>query len=284
MPATQNMTQVDHEKYQVRQAHWHPEDVHHLMPSGPDVGFLLNRWDERARDSIALAPAGAVLDVGCGNGRDLVDLARRGWRGCGVEPSSRQLLEARELIREAGGEVALVRAVAERLPFKAGVFDAVLCKSAIDHVTDRDAALRDFARVLRPDGRAVVSAVNFGGLTARLSRASYKVARRVGLMKQDSRRFWDPHVPDEHTFEGTYANLVGLGARWMSLSEAYGVSLFFGLPRWGWLLAKLPERWANRVLRTVDGVADGHPALADVVVCVLKRRDGTPEPSTPAAS
>lgn len=284
MAATRNKAEPEPEQYQVRQAHWHPEDVHHLMPSGPDVGFLLNRWDERARESVAVAPAGAVLDVGCGDGRDLADLARRGWRGCGVEPSSRQLIEARKLIREAGGDVALVRAVAEHLPFKAGAFDAVLCKSAIDHVTDRDAALGNFARVLRPGGRAVVSAVNFGGLTARLSRASYRVARRTGLMRRDSRRFWDPHVPDEHTFEGTYANLVDLGAQWMSLSEAYGVSLFFGLPRWGWLLTKLPERWANRLLRTVDGIAHGHPALADVVVCVLQRRDGTPETSMPAVS
>ena len=149
--------------------------------------------------------------------------------------------------------------------------------SAIDHVTDRDAALSDFSRVLGPRGRAIISASNFHGLTARLSRKLYAIARRVGVMQTSIKRCWDPPIP-EHTFEGTYDNLVALGSKSMSRAEVYGVSLFFGLPRLGWLLAKLPKSWANRLLRLVDRIAHGRPAMAEVVVCVLQQveRDRSP--------
>lgn len=262
---------MDAHEYQVGQTHWHTDEVAHLMPSGPDAGFLLRRWDEQTSDSVAAAPAGAMLDVGCGNGRMLTLLTKRGWRVCGVDPSSRQLQEASERLQKAGIKVDLVRAVAEYLPFKDAAFDVLHSKSAIDHITDREAAMTEFPRVLGPSGRAVISAVSFGGVSARLSRLLYAIARRTGVSDR-RRRPWDTHVPVEHTFEGTYDNIVELCTSSMDLVEVYGVSLFFALPRWGWLLAKLPKRLVNRILNTFDRIAYARPKLADVVVCVVTPR------------
>lgn len=262
---------MDPLEYQIGQTHWHTDEVVDLMPRGPDVGFLLRRWEERTSDSIDASSPGAMLDVGCGNGQALVDLAQRGWRVCGVDPSSRQLQEASSLFQRAEVDVALVRAVAEHLPFKDEAVNAVLSKSAIDHVTDRDAAMKEFSRVLDPTGRAVISAVSFGGVTARLSRLLYKIFRGSGVIDK-KRRPWDTHVPAEHTFEGTHDNIVELCTNSMDLVEVYGVSIFFGLPRWGWLLSKLPERWAKWILNTVDRIAYARPKLADVVVCVVAPR------------
>ena len=106
-------------RYIIRQAGWHPEDVHHLMPAGPPTAFLLNRWDQRVRNSVTeTAARGLVLDVGCGNARDIAELGNAGWRRCGVEPSSKQIQDALNVLRAYGSDGWLVRAVAEHLPFR----------------------------------------------------------------------------------------------------------------------------------------------------------------------
>ena len=74
----------------------------------------------------ALAP-GRALDVGCGDGRDSVYLARLGWRVTGVDFVPRALEAARRRARDAGVEVQWLEADVTRLD-EAGVepgFDLV---------------------------------------------------------------------------------------------------------------------------------------------------------------
>jgi ubiquinone/menaquinone biosynthesis C-methylase UbiE len=94
-----------------------------------------------------------VLDVGCGTGRLAVALAERGARVWGVDPSGEMLAEARV---NSGGKVALKRASAEALPFKAGWFDRVAFRLVI-HLVDRPRAFAESARVLGPRGRIVLA-------------------------------------------------------------------------------------------------------------------------------
>ncbi len=93
-----------------------------------------------------------VLDLGCGEGQ----LARRLCAGArtpeivvGLEPSVAQLASAAEL----GGGPRYVRGIGERLPFRDGSFDAVVCCLAIEHATDPDALLAEAVRVLAVGGR-----------------------------------------------------------------------------------------------------------------------------------
>lgn len=83
-----------------------------------------DRWDQRyadsdlvwglepnqfvARELAALAPSGRALDVACGEGRNVIWLARRGWRGVGVDFSSVAIDRARKLAASAGVDVELV--------------------------------------------------------------------------------------------------------------------------------------------------------------------------------
>jgi SAM-dependent methyltransferase len=55
-------------------------------------------------------PPGALLDVGCGTGRDVVFAAGRGWRSTGVDVVPRALETARRRAADAGVRVNLVRA------------------------------------------------------------------------------------------------------------------------------------------------------------------------------
>ncbi len=94
-----------------------------------------------------------VLDIGCGTGSLTVALAERGARVWGVDQSSEMLAEAR---RRPGPRVAFKRASAEALPFKDGWFERAVGRQIV-HLVDRARAFEELARVLGPDGRAVLA-------------------------------------------------------------------------------------------------------------------------------
>lgn len=86
-----------------------------------------------------------VLDVGCGDGR-IPSLYAAPEVVC-VDSSEASVAAAR-----ARGLDARV-ADAQALPFNDDSFDIVTCNHTLYHVPDRDRALAEFARVLRPGAR-----------------------------------------------------------------------------------------------------------------------------------
>jgi ubiquinone/menaquinone biosynthesis C-methylase UbiE len=112
-------------------------------------------WDEVLAGLVRLGrlDQGRVLDVGCGTGRPAEELAKRGARVWGVDPSEAMLARARERHLPGGG---VKRARAERLPFKPGWFDGVVMRQVVHHV-DRPAAFAEAFRILRPGGRIAIA-------------------------------------------------------------------------------------------------------------------------------
>jgi SAM-dependent methyltransferase len=104
----------------------------------------LGRW----RRWLVEGARGRTLDLGCGTGRNL-PLYGPGVRVVGVDPAWPVLGRAR---RRAPG-VPLVRARAEALPFRSGVFDTVVSGLAFCSVPDPARGLSEVRRVLRPGGR-----------------------------------------------------------------------------------------------------------------------------------
>jgi ubiquinone/menaquinone biosynthesis C-methylase UbiE len=94
-----------------------------------------------------------VLDVGCGTGRMAHELARRGAKVWGVDPSPEMLAEARA---RAGRRIGFKLGRAEALPFRDGWFDRAVLRLAV-HLVDRAPAFSELVRVLRPCGRAVIA-------------------------------------------------------------------------------------------------------------------------------
>lgn len=106
-------------------------------------------------------PAGAGLDLGCGDGT-IVRVLRRhldlSWHLTGLDPDPLELALA-----EASGEYdALVEAGGEQMPFEDARFDFVFSNSVLEHVPDLPATLREAARVLRPGGTLVATVPNDG--------------------------------------------------------------------------------------------------------------------------
>jgi SAM-dependent methyltransferase len=91
------------------------------------------------------AGRGRCLDVGCGTGVALPELARLGWSVVGVDPSAEMLSRA----RAHGAEV--IQATGDALPFDDGSFDAAVSIWTHTDADDFPAVLREIARVLRPE-------------------------------------------------------------------------------------------------------------------------------------
>jgi arsenite methyltransferase len=108
-------------------------------------------------EAVPLDPRAAVLDVGCGTGFPLLELAHRlGPRArlLGVDPWAAVLGRARAKCRAQGlASVLLVRGVAERLPVRDGAVDLVVSNNGLNNVQDLGKALRECARVARRGGR-----------------------------------------------------------------------------------------------------------------------------------
>jgi len=98
-----------------------------------------------------LAGARRVLDVGCGEGQLTRLAAQLGAHATGVDPTRAQLTVARQ--RQGGG--VYVSGQAQRLPFAAASFDAVVACLVFEHIAETDLALGEVARVLEPGGRFV---------------------------------------------------------------------------------------------------------------------------------
>lgn len=105
-----------------------------------------------------------VLDAGCGNARNLVEIARRCKRIVGVDSSDNMLSFASKRIAEARlqKKASLTEADLRELPFSDGEFDKVFCLAVLHHLPRKEQrkALRELARVLKPGGRLYVSVWN----------------------------------------------------------------------------------------------------------------------------
>jgi arsenite methyltransferase len=102
-------------------------------------------------DTVRLRPDLTALDVGCGTGFPLIELAQRlGSRSrvFGLDPWKGALSRAKQKLRQLGLEnVALLDASAERIPLGAGSVDLVVSNNGLNNVQDLDAALGELARV-----------------------------------------------------------------------------------------------------------------------------------------
>ena len=102
-----------------------------------------------------------VLDVGCGTGRPACLLASRfnAQRVVGIDVGAFQVERAREAAGEQGlsGKMSFQQVDGSHLPFNAESFDAVFSKDVIVHVEDKIGLFAEMFRVLRPDGRLIIS-------------------------------------------------------------------------------------------------------------------------------
>ncbi len=100
-------------------------------------------------------PPGRILDLGCGTGWVLVNLALTGVRAVGVDLSPGMLRVCDENLRSQATAADLVVGDAERLPFLSASFPLVVCQGVLHHLPDVRSALAEVRRVTAEGGVAV---------------------------------------------------------------------------------------------------------------------------------
>jgi SAM-dependent methyltransferase len=139
----------DQDAYDLIEEQFNDELDRSLGPSGPDS--LLGHVADLG------LPAGArVVDAGCGEGEHAVAMAARfGFHVTGVDPVPR-CVQAAELTAPPGCPVTFAVGTCDRLPLPSRAVDLVWCRDVLSLVDDLDAAYREFRRVLKPGGRALI--------------------------------------------------------------------------------------------------------------------------------
>jgi SAM-dependent methyltransferase len=96
---------------------------------------------------------GAVLDVGMGNGRNAIYLARKGWKVTGVDISEEAMRQARREAAKLKVELEYRAADVSRIDLGRERYDLILCLY-VNVVATRNA--RKFMDALKPGGLLVV--------------------------------------------------------------------------------------------------------------------------------
>jgi len=140
------------------------------------AGFMVwsskvGKLDQRDRilDSLQWRGDEQVLDVGCGHGLMLIGAAKRLttskaigvdlWRDADQAANSPEATMANARSEGVADRVEVRDGDARQLPFEDGTFDVVLSSLVIHNMrdkNDRDMAIREIVRVLKPGGRLAV--------------------------------------------------------------------------------------------------------------------------------
>ncbi|HUI69548.1 MAG TPA: class I SAM-dependent methyltransferase [Spirochaetia bacterium] len=101
-------------------------------------------------------PFRSILDVGCGTGTllSMIHEQQREARLCGVDLSE-QMIEMAKAKLPAGADLRV--SDSEKLPFRAGSFDVLMCTFSFHHHPDPTTVLSEMRRVLTPSGRLVMA-------------------------------------------------------------------------------------------------------------------------------
>ncbi|MCK4808723.1 MAG: methyltransferase domain-containing protein [Candidatus Aenigmarchaeota archaeon] len=121
-------------------------------------------WKECAGFIEKAPEASAFLDVGCGNGRNSFHALKHSFSVVSCDISSAQLKVVRTKAGNDSRNLHLVQCDASSLPLKPASFDHVLFIAAIHHLPtekERIESLEEIGRVLKPEGKVLVSAWAF---------------------------------------------------------------------------------------------------------------------------
>src|SRR5689334_24222140 len=117
----------------------------------PAPRYILRR-DRILRHLKGIKPC-RVLDIGCGPGALIFELAARGYLAFGVDRSQKAL----ELGRNLQSQSSRMKLQSELDPQWMGTFDLLLSFEVIEHIPDDVGALREWRRYLRMGGKLILS-------------------------------------------------------------------------------------------------------------------------------
>jgi SAM-dependent methyltransferase len=146
------------------------------IDSGADAEFFIGYLDRAAAglraarvealEALSVPEAAAVLDVGCGVGEFIMEIAQQfpGVHAVGIDASVQLVDVARGRAERAEASVQFHVGHAEQLEFVDEAFDRVNCSRVLVHLDDPAAAIAEMHRVLKRGGRVSIWEPDFDAL------------------------------------------------------------------------------------------------------------------------
>jgi len=172
---------------QLRRPVWLPGRI--LARHMNSTHYELTRW---GLSHLQVSPESVILDVGCGGGRTIQQLALLAPNGkvFGIDYSNASVAVARQTNSAAieSAKVDIRHGSVSKLSFADDTFDLVTAVETLYYWPNLDADLREVRRVLRPKGRVVIIAEAYRG--QRLGAADALAMRVLGgkLLSPDEHR------------------------------------------------------------------------------------------------
>ena len=173
---------------------------------------LLPSLQKKALAELRLRAGDSVLDVACGAGKLVIEVAPGVDRAVGVDLSDGMLEIARSNLSAAAGardltNVEFLPGPSDALPFDDASFTALVCTTALHHFPDPQRSIDEMARVLAPGGRLVIGDACRDSITAKLADPLFRrfekghvglhrkrdieaMLTRAGLQVTSSRHAW----------------------------------------------------------------------------------------------
>lgn len=139
-------------------------------------------------ERLDLPRGGAVLDAGCGSGRQMDELMRWGTVS-GFDLNELGVERAR-----ARGHADVRRAQVEEIPWPDESFDLITCLDVLEHTPDDVASLRELRRVARAGATLLVTvpAYQFLWSSHDVANQHFRRYRKGGLVEAGRRAGWEP--------------------------------------------------------------------------------------------
>jgi ubiquinone/menaquinone biosynthesis C-methylase UbiE len=164
------------------------------MDFGGDIGLWQRKIAEGLEgtsrrlavfEALAINSGQAVLDLGCGGGhlvRDIALAVGDSGRVAGLDASNEQIIAARSLCADLNS-VELMEGDATNLPFEDASFDCLASIQMLEYVPEVDSAISEARRVMKPGSKAALVSVlwdhwRFHGADPELNNEMHEVWRK----------------------------------------------------------------------------------------------------------
>ena len=142
-------------------SHTFNEDDFNLVSVIDELSLWAAPFGLKLLDLIKLKPNINVLDIGCGLGFPLIEIAQRlgdSAKVFGIDPWESAVERAGLKIKTYNlSNVNIIKGVAEQLPFDNKFFDLIVSNNGINNVKDLQLSLGECARVAKPGAQFVFS-------------------------------------------------------------------------------------------------------------------------------